>query len=180
MTIACLGWGSLIWQQQSLPVASQWRPDGPSLPVEFVRQSDNGRITLVLAAGNPPLPVLWCELNVASIDAARHALAEREVIKPHNAERLIGVWPGGGHAFADHVGDWAIKNSIDGVVWTALGPKFSGKNETPSREAVVAYLRGLSGHTRMRAEEYVRKAPASIRTGYRTAIEEVLGWTPIA
>ena len=180
MTIACLGWGSLIWQQQSLPVASEWWPDGPSLPVEFARQSDNGRITLVLVAASAPLAVLWCELKVASIDAARHVLAEREGIKPHNAGRLIGSWPNEDHAFADQIGEWAAKKNIVGVVWTALGPRFGGKNETPSCEAVVGYLRGLSGETRMRAEEYVRNAPAAIRTANRTAIEEALGWTPIA
>lgn len=180
MTIACLGWGSLIWRPEALPVSSEWYADGPPIPIEFTRQSNDGRITLVIVPEAAPIPVLWCKLGVPDLGAARAALAGREGIKSQNADRLIGSWPNGDHAFADQIGCWAAKKKIDGVVWTALGPKFGGKNETPSREGVVAYLGGLSGETRLRAEEYVRKAPAAIRTAYRTTIEEALGWTPIA
>jgi hypothetical protein len=45
MRIACVGWGSLVWDPRDLPVKGAWRPDGPRLPIEFARQSDNGRLT---------------------------------------------------------------------------------------------------------------------------------------
>lgn len=41
MKIVCIAWGSLIWEPGPLRVASTWRPDGPVLPLEFVRDSDD-------------------------------------------------------------------------------------------------------------------------------------------
>ena len=45
--IVCLGWGSLIWRPGDLPVVD-WRDDGPAVSVEFVRESQDRRLTLVL------------------------------------------------------------------------------------------------------------------------------------
>lgn len=46
--IACLGWGSLIWDQRELPV-DEWTSDGPLVKVEFVRHSQvRDYLTLVL------------------------------------------------------------------------------------------------------------------------------------
>ena len=61
--IACIGWGSLIWDRRNLDVDGHWRADGPILPVEFARQSSNGRITLVLGRGFAPVPALWSVFN---------------------------------------------------------------------------------------------------------------------
>ena len=93
--IVCLGWGSLIWRLDGLPV-NGWRPDGPCVRVEFVRQSRDGRLTLVLHHTADPVPSLWAPMKVESLDEAVKALAKREGAsgKPlSNPQRDIGRWP---------------------------------------------------------------------------------------
>lgn len=37
------GWGSLVRDQRNLPVQGVWHHDGPALPIEFARESGDGR-----------------------------------------------------------------------------------------------------------------------------------------
>ena len=66
------------------------------------------------------------------------------------------------------------------MVWTALPPKFCGKNgRMPTEEEVVEYLRSLTGCKRERAKEYIQKAPQQINTVYRRRIEAEFHWSPV-
>jgi hypothetical protein len=172
--IACLGWGSLIWDPQQLPIIDDWQNDGPALPIEFVRQSNNGRLTLVIDPVSEPMPVLWAAMEVTALSEAIEQLRIREGTKSEK----IGRWPDeNGYEFADKIGDWASSKGMRGVVWTALGPKFSEADGCrPSQIESVAYLASLIGEQEQLAKEYLQKAPQQIDTAYRRAIQCTLGW----
>lgn len=180
-TIACLGWGSLIWEPRDLPVRGEWRPDGPSVNVEFLRRSGKGRVTLVLDESATSVPALWTLLNVPHEEAAVIALETREGTFPRNRKEHIGIWTVGqdNPPLIEALPSWAQENHIDAVVWTNLPRKFHESGICATAEEIVTYLGGLTGTKRENAEEYVRKAPVQIATAYREAIAETLGWTPL-
>ena len=183
MHIACLGWGSLCWSSGDLPLASNWMDDGPVLPVEYLRQSNDGRLTLVLSSTARPVRTLWAKLALPSIDHAREALRRREGIPEPGVSGIGSLpMPGGRHyAHVDNIRPWMARRGLDGVVRTALGPRFNDiRGEVPSLEEALEYLRQLPASQRKLAEEYVRRTPPSVMTLYREAFVRELGWTSLA
>lgn len=183
MHIACLGWGSLVWDARALPVRGKWFDDGPFLPIEFARQSSGGRMTLVLVPQSfPCVRCMWKPMSVTNLKDARRALGKRECPESDKPENCVDYWPRGNknRHIARSVGQWAKDMHIDAVVWTNLSPKFEGREKRlPSCEEVVNYLGSRQGEDREKAEEYIRKAPRQIDTNYRRAIEQKLGWIPV-
>ncbi|MGO7276083.1 hypothetical protein ACCT18_12430 [Rhizobium ruizarguesonis] len=170
MKIACLGWGSLVWDPHDLPLRSEWFTDGPTIRVEFVRQSGGGRITLVILASADPVRSLWAEMDADDPDMAKELLRQR---KGRPRREHIGLWrvdeedpqalPG--------LSDWARTRAIDAVVWTDLPPKFiEEEGRIPTVREVITYLNGVDGQTRDDAIEYIRRAPQQINTVYRREI----------
>jgi hypothetical protein len=178
--IACIGWGSLIWDKRDLDVDGEWRADGPLLPVEFARQSNDGRITLVVVQGVQPVPTLWSAFNSRDLAKARESLRQRERISRSRAGDLIAHWRRGEDRSSepdDTISAWAAGKNLEAVVWTNLKPKFAGiDGRAPTETELIAYLRTLDGEVRAATEEYVRCAPRQIDTQYRRAIQRELGW----
>ena len=182
MNIAYLAWGSLVWDSRDLPVRRPWFHDGPLLAVEFCRQSQDDRITLVISPGKPQVRVLWGLSSVLNVDDAVDCLRMREGIHAKNRDLHIGRWSvGESKGNIDQlIIDWASRMSLDAVVWTALPPKFRGNDWViPSADEVVQHLVELPARKQRNAEEYIRKVPIQIDTDYRRHIEAKLGWTPI-
>lgn len=180
MKVCCLGWGSLIWDPRDLPICSDWHKDGPTLPIEFARQSSDGRITLVVTPDADDLQVLWAELDLDSIDAAQKTLARREGIPAKFINRSVGCWSIDGlqsdHQHSEAIGIWAKNMKIPGVVWTALKPKIANTQRVPTSDEVIAHLTRLDKDSKAKAEEYITKTPPQIQTKYRRLIAERLGW----
>lgn len=177
--IACLGWGSLIWDPRDLPIQGCWAEDGPLIRLEFARQSQDQRITLVIECSARPMRSLWALIDSETLENAHEALRLREgkKVKPEH----IGVWSSGSRApdSIPELDKWASAKQLDHVIWTALPPKFGGEEKTPTKEEVVSHLQKLTGAKRESAEKYIRLAPPQIDTAYRRHIEEVLHWLPI-
>jgi hypothetical protein len=181
--IACIGWGSLIWDKRDLDVDGEWRAAGPTFPVEFARQSNDGRITLVVVQGFEPVTTLWSLFNTGDLKAARESLRERERIPKSRSTDLIAHWRRGENSASEPhatISAWATGEGLEAAVWTNLKPKFDGiDGRVPTETELIAYLQTLEGEVRAAAEEYVRRASRQIATVYRRAIESALGWTPI-
>ncbi|MBY4677441.1 hypothetical protein [Marinobacterium arenosum] len=185
MQIACLGWGSLIWNPGNLQLSSGWNSDGPNLPIEFARESADGRITLVLVDGVKHSPALWAILRATDIETAKADLAKREGISDKSIKFSIGCWEsnsGTSHGkCSEEISRWALGKGLDGVVWINLKYGFrSNRDEFPTLTGVIEHLNGLSLDQKCVAEEYVRKTPVQVRTEYRIELEKKFGWFPVS
>jgi hypothetical protein len=182
MKIACLAWGSLVWDPQVLPIQKCWFKDGPLLPIELARHSRTDCITLVIVPGVRDVRSLWTPLIVPDLDTAKLKLAEREGIKTEDIPRYIGYvssTESSNGQSAEVIRRWASYIGLDAVVWTNLPPKFQNEARVPTVEEVIAFLQTRPPETKKRAEEYIRKTPRQIDTEYRRRIEVELNWTPI-
>lgn len=181
MRIACLAWGSLVWDPRELPVQGKWFEDGPILPIEFARESKDGRLTLVLVPEyENRVRSLWALFSVGTVAEAREALRQREGILGKNKAKHIAAWSAGEEAPATfpEIATWVVGQALDAAVWTALPPKFGNEEIRPDAEQAVAYLRQLPHERRRNAERYIRMAPRQVDTPYRRRFEAEFGWSP--
>ena len=109
--IACLGWGSLIWDPRDLPIRRYWFDDGPLIPLEFARQSKDGRITLVILPDARPVRSLWTLMDSDSLEEAKERLRLRE---GRTKPEYIGDWSRGrpSPASIPKLSEWAMAVSI--------------------------------------------------------------------
>lgn len=179
MKIAILGWGSLIWNPENLAynVESKWSSEGPFLPIEYSRISNDGRLTLVISDEANEVKTLFAISTFETLDQAILNLAIREgsnistigfylknsnQISPNNFKHRINIE------------NWLEQNdSVDAVIWTNLPENWKSKTNFRDR---VEYLSSLDENTSITAEEYVRKTPKGIITELRSEIEERLNW----
>lgn len=177
MDIVCLGWGSLIWAPKSLPIAGEWKTDGPLLPIEFARTSKDGRLTLVIADGAQPVETLWVKLSSPNLTSAIEALREREGISVSSTEKFIGSLEITSTPYLPIqkiIWNWLKSNNLDAVVWTNLPAKFNGKNGVmPTKLQAIEYIRSLKDDQLINARQYIQYTPPQITTLYRPELEKI-------
>lgn len=178
MSIAVIGWGSLIWDRRDLGVQGRWRTDGPRLPIEFARKSENGRLTLVTVPDAEPQQTYWVISTFTTVEAARENLREREGKRValrdihwatrselHDAKNVIAAL----------VQEWiSLHVEVDAAIWTGLNATIEGPDVVAK---AVQYLAGLAdADTARRAREYVVRAPPQTQTRVRREMQ-ARGWT---
>lgn len=179
MKIAILGWGSLIWKPENLAydIKSNWSSEGPFLPIEYSRISNDGRLTLVISDEANEVKTLFAISTFETLDQAILNLAIREgsnistigfylknsnQISPSNFKYRINIE------------NWLEQNdSVDAIIWTNLPENWSAKTKLQNR---IEYLASLDKKASKSAEEYISKTPKQINTQLRSEIEKVLNW----
>lgn len=183
--IAILGWGSLIWDLETLTphTTGDWLMEaGPRLPMEFSRISPKRKLGLVVCLD--PLVGVDCMTNVirstkSDISHTIDDLAAREraPLDLIGAVHSDGLQKGRMPEVCDAVSVWCETNGWDGAVWTDLEPNFFDyTNQSFSIDAGLAYLRTLSGENLIEAHNYIESAPHQTRTPLRTALSEDAWW----
>ena len=180
MKIACLGWGSLIWDPRELNIKRKWFEDGPVLPIEFLRVSKDGRLTLVVDTDDKKsqqVRVLWALMNAKNKNEAIKFLRNREGTSTENIHFVEKENNDSNDKIKSEIQKWLKEKNIDIAIWTGLSWNencFEG--ERPNKNQVVEYLAELEGPERQYAEQYIRNTPKQIDTPYRRTIEKKLGW----
>jgi len=190
MSIAILGWGSLLWEggRQFDVQHEQWQDDGPTLKIEFSRISDSRLEALTLVIDDQfgvPMQVAWCRSRRETIEDAICDLRSREGTSVRN----IGHFDlAGGYSLLadppttqDLILRWAAEKNLKAVVWTALKSNFLEKKKQPfSLEAALAHVRALSPEATARAAEYVLRAPSFVKTPLRSVLQKELQFSAVA
>ena len=173
MKIAIIAWGSLVWNPATLEFTGRWNDDGPKLPIEFSRISADGRLTLVIDPANGVrATTLYATSKHSSLEDARKNLQTREgtISKRIEAIRLTDTPT---LPINKAVRLWCASHNYDAAIWTGLNSNFQEKtNKVFSAQTALEYISSLTNSTRIKALEYINKAPSAIDTPVRRLVTE--------
>jgi hypothetical protein len=180
-----LAWGSVVWDPRDLRIAAKFTANGPLLPIEFCRVSDDGRLTLAIDETFGALCKTYsAPSSLESLDAARDDLCQREGMADAQAIGFVELASNrqSDLAMENHpqvvatIAAWAESLRYDAAIWTALTSNFDewGKGGEPfSVSAALQYLETLEGQDPAKfaqALAYIRKAPPEIETPVRDEV----------
>jgi hypothetical protein len=178
MKIAILGWGSLIWDRNAAfdDHINDWQLDGPKLPLEFSRisQTRSNALTLVIDTHNGTnCPVAYAMSKRKSPDDAICDLRSREgtILKRIGYHFRDGT-RNGEPDVPESIKTWGCAKGFDVVIWTGLSTNFHcDKKPDFSIDAALTHLKGLSPEGKVKAAEYIWRAPDFIKTKLRDAVQ---------
>jgi hypothetical protein len=184
---AVLAWGSLVWDPRELKTAGKFAPNGPLLPIEFCRVSDDGRLTLAIDERFGALCKTYSAPSALdTLDAARDDLCRREGMADARAVGFVEPASGAQSdvALESHpqvvatIAAWAESLGYDAAIWTAIASNFDewGKGGEPfSVSAALQYLESLEDEDPTKfaqALAYIRKAPPEVETPVRDEVSK--------
>jgi hypothetical protein len=180
-----LAWGPLVKDSRALQTSDRFTANGPLLPIEFCRVSDDGRLMLAIDEAFGALCKTYSAPSALdTLDAARDDLCENEGLAD---ARAIGFVEPASESQSDFaleshpqvvatIGAWAESSGYDAAIWTALTSNFdewSRGGEPFSVSAAVQYLETLEkedGETFAEALAYIRNAPPEVDTPVRDEV----------
>ncbi len=182
MRIAILGWGSLLWEERE-EFDRQHRPweyDGPTLKLEFSRISSSrlGALTLVIDYEHGfYTKVAWCLSKRNDPEEAICDLRCREGTTLSNIGRVFPSNPERNHFRGDKaytaIHSWVTAKHLDAVVWTDLVSNFKVERGNPfSIQEALTYLKSLTPPSKVKAIEYIWRAPDFVKTPLREALQQ--------
>ncbi len=189
MKIACLGWGSLIWDKsrELSIVDDEWFPDGPRMPLEFARISwipeiEGGRrLTLVIRPHSDVSRTLYAISSKGSLVGAvsdlmlREGTTDLQNIGYYNFDNKKQSIRRCEHQIKAELLEWNQSKDFNAVVWTDLGPNFYSKLEKPlSLENIRKFLKSLPRNEFRSARDYILNTPSQIQTSLRSGLEDIL------
>ena len=192
MRIAVLGWGSLLWETDTdrgrafqEHLHGDWRDEGPILQLEFSRisKSRGDALTLVLDDENG----VRCKVAYAfsTRRVLEDAICDLRCREGTNLKKIGSYWSKSGqeewgNSYSDDVKasvkasvrQWARDENIDAVVWTALESNFTErKDEKFSVDAAKRHVQSLNAENKVKAAEYIWRAPELADTPVRRALQ---------
>ncbi len=178
--IAILAWGSLVKNpdgdpalgQTPLAIVDEWKQVGPRLKIEYSRISKGNRLTLVIDPNGTENSVFVAESACITLnDAAENLRAREGCTHPPSIGRMLKNGPSSASEPEATIRTWLNQTAFDGVVWTALPPKFreiNGKDFT--EHAAIKFLESLAETEREKAFRYFVETPDPITTNLRTKV----------
>ena len=145
------------------------------LPVEFARESSDGRLTLVISPGSRKQRTYWAKSRCERLCDAIEDLRAREG-KKCRKEDIHFVDKGalgyrGDSKSVSVLRKWLMKmESLDAAIWTGLPGAYD-------RRSAIKYLKSIKDQARLaEVRRYVRMTPPQIQTAVRAAMRKE-GWS---
>lgn len=182
---AVLGWGSLIWDLDTLAphVDLPWRMRaGPPLPMEFTRISPKRKLGLVVCLDAEHGTQCPTHAVVSRRDRLGDVIDDLAVRERAPVEMIGGVCVGTGQVqgraeIVAEVHAWCVAEGVAGAVWTDLRSNYAEMAGHAFTIAdAIAYLKTLSGENLDEAVRYLHLAPAETRTPLRRVLAEDPWW----
>jgi hypothetical protein len=178
MSIAVLGWGSLLWDHRTEfdEQIGAWQFDGPQLKLEFLRISKTrfGALTLVIDEQHGEA----CQVAYAISKRRRLEDAIGDLrCREGTVQRRIGYLTNDGQESGEPpvpltIKHWLHHKGHDAAVWTGLDSNFAQEtSEDLAVDRAIEYLANLTIEGKSEAAKYIWRAPAFIQTSLRRAVQ---------